>query len=256
MAGQTGGSEWRIYGGHRLWHAPEVPSRTYYPDNGPVEIAEHDGWVRLTQPAEPTTGIQKEIDLRLAPEEAQLTVSHRLRNNGLWEVELGPWALSVMAQEGQAIIPLPPRGDHAENLLPTSSLTLWAYTDLSDPRWSWGREYIMLRQDPKIASPQKIGVRATDGWIACARHDHVFVKTFTVQPGATYPDFGCTVESYTDANMLELETLGPLVRLQPGATVEHLERWFLFRGAPAPRDEVEVDLYILPKIQAALKSAT
>ena len=29
--GKTGGSEWHIYGGHRLWHAPEVMPRTYYP---------------------------------------------------------------------------------------------------------------------------------------------------------------------------------------------------------------------------------
>ena len=34
--GLTGGDEWRIYGGHRLWHAPEVAPRTYSPDNEPV----------------------------------------------------------------------------------------------------------------------------------------------------------------------------------------------------------------------------
>ena len=36
MMGQTGGDEWKIYGGHRLWHAPEIPGRTYFPDNTPV----------------------------------------------------------------------------------------------------------------------------------------------------------------------------------------------------------------------------
>ena len=27
--GQTGGTEWNSYGGHRLWHAPEQMPRTY-----------------------------------------------------------------------------------------------------------------------------------------------------------------------------------------------------------------------------------
>ena len=50
MLGLTGGDEWRIYGGHRLWHAPEGKPRTYCPDNGPVQIEEHPGFVRLIQP--------------------------------------------------------------------------------------------------------------------------------------------------------------------------------------------------------------
>ena len=35
--GKTGGDKWRSYGGHRLWHGPEDPQRTYYPDNSPIE---------------------------------------------------------------------------------------------------------------------------------------------------------------------------------------------------------------------------
>ena len=32
-AGKTGDKAWQNYGGHRLWHAPEVAPRTYWPDN-------------------------------------------------------------------------------------------------------------------------------------------------------------------------------------------------------------------------------
>src|SRR5690606_1115610 len=35
--GLMGGEKWRIYGGHRLWHAPESQPRSYAPDNEPVE---------------------------------------------------------------------------------------------------------------------------------------------------------------------------------------------------------------------------
>ena len=58
-----------------------------------------------------------------------------------------PWALSVMDTGGTAIIPLPPRGSHEDNLLPANSMTFWAYTDMADPRWTWGEKYLLLRQD-------------------------------------------------------------------------------------------------------------
>jgi hypothetical protein len=251
MVGKTGGDEWLLYGGHRLWHAPEAQPRSYFPDNGPVQVQEHTDLVRVVQPTEPTTGIQKEIDLRLSPDEAHVQVTHRLRNANLWAIELAPWALSVMAQGGKAILPLPPRGSHEENLLPANTLTMWAYTDMADPRWTWGTQYVMLRQDPQIARPQKIGLMNPEGWVAYARNGHLFVKTFGYVPGAAYPDWGCSAETFTNDEMLEVETVAPLIRLQPGAAVEHVEGWWLFRDVPVPEGDADVDQHVLPKIQIA-----
>jgi len=250
-AGKQGGDEWRIYGGHRLWHAPEAKPRTYYPDNSPVGLEQHADFVRLVQPTEPTTGIQKEIEIRMAPAAAQVEVTHRLRNTNLWAVELVPWALSVMAPGGTAIIPLPPRRSHEESLLPTSAIALWAYTDMTDPRWHWGRSYDLLRQDPNLDAPQKAGAMVTDGWAAYARAGHLFVKRFSYVEGARYPDLGCSVEAFTNADMLELETLGPLILLQPGDAVEHAEHWRLFRDVPAPNSDSDVDRDVLPLIKTA-----
>jgi hypothetical protein len=251
MLGKTGGDEWRIYGGHRFWHAPEVMPRTYCPDNAPVQVEQHDGFVRVIQPTEPTTGIQKVIDLRLSPGKAHVKLTHRLRNTNLWAVELAPWALSVMAQGGKAIIPLPPRGSHQENLLPANTLTLWAYTDMSDPRWTWGNRYVMLRQDLAVEKPQKAGLMVPDGWAAYARAGHLFVKKYTYISGARYPDWGCSVEVFTGPGFLELETLAPLASLQPGSEVEHVEHWFLFDDVPMPKDDADVEQHVLPKVQAA-----
>jgi len=251
MVGKTGGDEWRLYGGHRLWHAPEEQPRTYYPDNSPVAVEEHSDFVRVIQPTETTTGIQKEMDIRLLPDEAHVEVTHRLRNDNLWTVELAVWALTVMAQGGRAIIPLPPRGSHEGSLLPTNIMTLWAYTDLADPRWTWGTRYVMLRQDPAAEKPQKIGLMVPDGWVAYARDGHLFIKKFSYVPGGHYPDFGCSVETFTNADMLEAETLTPLVHLEPGATVEHVEHWLLFRDVPMPQDDADVDAHVLPRVKAA-----
>ncbi len=252
--GQTGGDAWHIYGGHRLWHAPEVQPRTYVPDNAPIKMEDHKDFVRFIQPVETLTGIQKEIDITLAPDKAQVTLVHRLRNTNVWTVKLAPWALSVMAEGGRAIIPLPPRGSHTENLLPTNILTLWAYTDMQDPRWTWGTKYVMLRQEPGNVKPQKIGFWVSDGWVAYARAGHLFVKTFEPVPGASYVDFGCNVETFTNDVILEIETLGPLDYVAPGAIVEHVEQWHLFKDVPVPKTDADVDAHIGPNVNKALSS--
>ncbi len=246
MLGLTGGEEWRIYGGHRFWHAPEDLKRTYFPDNAPVRCTILQDGVHLFQDVEPTTGMEKEMELHLDADLARVRVIHRLRNHGLWDVELAPWALSVMRQGGTSILPLPPRQRYEDNLLPTNTLTFWAYTDFTDPRWTLGKQYILLHQDPGISSPQKVGLMDTPGWIACANAGHLFVVKFAYQAGASYPDFGCSIESYTNEDMLEVETLGPLVRLQPGQSVEHVETWHLFRDVPVPTNDADVNRSILP----------
>ncbi len=252
--GKTGGDEWRNYGGHRLWHAPEVRPRTYAPDNEPVTLHETPEGVVVTQPVEPLTGIQKEIVISFPALENTVRVTHRLRNLGLWAVELAPWALSVMAPGGTAIIPLPERGPHGVNLLPANVLALWKYTDLSDPRWTLGRRFILLRQDPQATTPQKIGALVVDGWAAYARAGHVFVKRFSYDPQATYPDFGVNAEFFTNARMLEVESLGPLVRLSPGAEVSHVETWLLLQDVPELHSEVEVEQQLLPRLADFLKA--
>jgi hypothetical protein len=203
----------------------------------------------LIQPVETTTGLQKEIDIYLAPAAARLNIVHRLRNTNQQTIELAPWGLTAMAPGGTAIIPLPPRGTHPKDLPPGNSLTLWKYTDMSDSRWTWGRKYILLRQDsaPDVL-PQKLGAAVPDGWAAYAHGGHLFVKRFPFLAGANYTDFGCNFETFTNHQMLELETLGPLTRLAAGTDVEHLESWHLFRDVPAPRNEAEVDAHILPKV--------
>jgi hypothetical protein len=43
--GKLGGDQWLIFGGTRLWHAPEAQPRTYYPDRDPVLVQEIESWV-------------------------------------------------------------------------------------------------------------------------------------------------------------------------------------------------------------------
>jgi hypothetical protein len=234
--GQLGGDQFRFYGGHRLWHAPESHPRTYLPDNQPIAYESLADGMRLIQPVETATGIQKEIEFHLSPNANRVEVHHRLRNAGQWAVQLAPWALSAMAAGGTALIPLSPKGDHASNLQPVNSLALWAYTDLSDPRWTFGGEYIALRQDVTRPAPQKLGLLLSEGWLAYARRGDLFIKRAVSDANATYPDRGSSAEVFTNHEMLELETLGPMKLLEPGSVVEHSEIWELHQGADFSSD--------------------
>ena len=251
--GKAGESSWQIRGGHRLWHAPEDLTRTYALDNSPVKTERLGaGAVRVLQPAEAITGIQKELDVTLDPAGTGVTVVHRLRNTGLWEVELAPWALSVMAPGGAAIIPLPPKTPHPQGLLPNQAFILWPYTDLADARWRWGTKYVVLKQD-NAKGPTKIGMALKTGWVSYLREGLLFVKKIDYQEGQGYPDGGSNFETFTNQEMLEIESLGPLARLAPGRAAEHTERWWLFKDIPGETSDAAIDANIRPRVEAAMK---
>ncbi len=227
--GKTGGDEWRIYGGHRLWHAPEAIPRTYWPDNTPIAHEWEGDTLILRQPVEPTTGIQKEIEISMDAKGSHVTVMHRLINRNLWEIETAAWAMSVVAPGGRAIFPQEEYRPHPEYLLPARPLVLWHYTNMRDARWTWGEKFIQLRQDPAARTKQKVGFYNSQGWAAYELGHELWYKRYDVRPGANCPDHGCNTETFTDGNMLEIETLSPLTRLAPGERLEHTEEWFLYK---------------------------
>src|SRR6266704_3067940 len=78
--GKSGESEWVARGGHRLWVGPEDLTRTYAPDNVPIKYEELPGGaIRLIQNPD-EYGIQKEMDVELAPSGSKVTVTHRIKN--------------------------------------------------------------------------------------------------------------------------------------------------------------------------------
>src|SRR3989304_10240980 len=162
--GKTGGNEWLIYGGHRLWHAPEAMTRTYFPDNNPVNYQWNGTTLKLIQDIEDTTGIQKEIEVIPDSVNNNIRVLHRLVNRNIWEIEIAPWAITVMAKNGRAIIPQEPYRTGEGSLLPVRPLVLWPYTEMKDPRFIWGNRFIQVKQDPRAKNYQKIGVLNTLGW--------------------------------------------------------------------------------------------
>jgi hypothetical protein len=251
--GKTGSGDFLLYGGHRLWAAPEAMPLTYYPDNGRVKAGMKDGILTLTAPVETTTGIGKEISIFLDPFSDRVSVRHRLKNFGSSTVRLAPWALTVMKSGGVAVFPQEEYAAHSSadgySLLPNRSLALWPYTDLSDSRLRFTGRLILLRQDPSAESPLKLGFSNRRGWAAYIRGSSMFVKRSSYVEGAEYPDLGSSFESFTNSEMLELETLGPLASLEPGQSATLDEEWFLFGGIRIPETGDALEALLIDKMK-------
>ncbi|MEI8107179.1 MAG: hypothetical protein WCI46_05120 [Verrucomicrobiota bacterium] len=247
--GSSGEDHFVARGGHRFWVAPEN-QLTYLPDNLPVSSQILPDGVALTVQSGP---IRKELTITLHPDSSAVTITHRATNLGDVPLEIATWGLTVMEPGGLEIIPRPPLGEHPRDLLPDQVLVLWPYTDSSDDRWRWGREFITLRQTPH-SSPAKIGLRHRQGWVGYLLGSSFFLKTVAFEENATYPDFGCNYETFTNAQMLELETLSPLRTLQTGESLAHTESWHLFGSLPEPESLKETALAIwLAPILASLQ---
>ena len=237
IAIETSLGTWRPRGGHRLWAAPEDMPRSYSPDNDPVEVRVGDRTVALTQQAEPVTGVQKVMVVTLPEGDARVIVEHRLVNAGPRVLEVAPWALTIMRAGGTALLPQEPYAPHPRALLPVRVMAMWAFTDLSDPRWTIGPRFIRLRNDVSLSSPQKVGIENRQGWAAYQRQGLLFVKRFDWRESARYPDRGVNTETFTAGALIELESLGALVELAPGDMAHHEERWALFGEVELPPDD-------------------
>lgn len=231
--GKQGEGEFKPRGGHRIWVAPEE-ERTYFPDNSPVTHELLPNGVRLENAAVAPWHIRKILTITLAEDSSAVTVEHRVINEGSASTTLATWGVTVMEAGGLEIIPRPPFGEHPRDLLPNRLQVLWPYTDTSDDRWRWGRTFITLRQTPH-SSPAKLGLMHRMKWIGYYTRNALFIKTIEFEPGATYPDFGCNFETFTNAHMLEIESLSPLRPLAPGESVGHTETWRLFGSIPEPQ---------------------
>jgi hypothetical protein len=170
----------------------------------------------------------------------RVTVEHRITLQNGEALELSPWALSVMAPGGYAVIPQPASGTHPQDYIPNRVFIAWPFTDLTDERLGLGRRLIWLRQANR--PPIKFGLRHTVGWAAYVLGDHLFIKSVPFVGNGIYPDLGSNFEAFTNADFLELETLGPLKRISTGETIVHRESWVVFSKVLLPDRQEEEGL--------------
>ena len=219
---QTPYGRYELFGGHRLWVAPEDPEGGAIPDAVGLVLDPVADGVRLTGPAELPTGLVRSMVVRIVSGGAQLEICHALRNVSDAPIELAPWAITQLPLGGIVLLPEPPaaRGHHVR---PNRTLVLWPYSSWEDPRFRPLDGLLTLDAQP--GPSLKLGYRNDAGWVAYLHDGMLLVRHFSPASGLLHPDLGCNVEVYIGNHYLELELLGPLTVLEPEATVSLVEHW-------------------------------
>jgi hypothetical protein len=229
LSWETPFGTYHLYGGHRLWYAPEKAGLTSQPDDGGLKLEQRQQGVRLLGALEGAAGLSKTLDVSLQTGRPGVRILHSLTNHGDEPVELAPWAITQLPLGGQAILPQPTQPVDPDGVQPNRSLVLWPYTQWHDPRLRLGDKVIIVK-GISLKQKFKVGYFNRHGWAGYLRQSVFFGKRFEIHQQGTYADLGCNLEIYCDHRFLELETLGPSCVLAPGETVSHKEEWIILPG--------------------------
>jgi hypothetical protein len=213
--------EYYLYGGHRVWKAPEDSFYNCPEDNVTVMAEENRVTLRNAVDA---SGLQKEISFCV--DENCVLLTHQIVWHGQEPIELAPWTITQLQLGGVAILP---QSDLTVGSMPTRSFVLWPYATLTDPRLELHEDVILVHgsADQKYF---KAGSYNPFGWAAYMLGKVLFIKRFPISDFRALPDMGSNVETFVWDAYLELETLGRLTSLNPGESVTFEETWEVIPG--------------------------
>lgn len=201
---------YRPRGGHRLWAAPEVPQVTAAGDE-----------LQITAPVD-GAGLVKR--LQVSPGGETLVVNHDLTNAGAETISIAPWGITQFRLGGVALVPTGPLSDDFQA---DRSLVLWPYTNLADPRLSILEGAALI--DAVAGRRLKLGSGPSPGRLGYLIESYLFTKQVPSVGTGEYPDRGALGQVYVDNVFCELESIGPMSTLPPGASVSHREVWEVTR---------------------------
>jgi len=222
------------FGGAKLWVAPQAKWKNlwsvwppYYGlDSGPCQaLIRKDGSVALQGMASPTAGVRfdRQVDLR----GNCVSFVYTMSNISDKPVEWGIWMVANVLSAGQTFIPFVEGSD------------LWSNEkDKKVPdRFGWVKQGDLLCLDFKDGTNgSKIFSLSKKGWIAHVVAGQVFIITYTPDLSVPQPEGEAPTEIFRGEQFVELEHVGPLVKLAPRQTTKLTERWYVFQ-APNLKDQ-------------------
>lgn len=225
-----GDAAWHIYGGHRVWVAPETAD-TYAPDNVRCAVETSDDGLTVIAPVTPQTKLQKR--LTVTAQEGCFVVEQGVRNKGDVLCTGAVWALTCVAPRGAIAFPWGRGGTW--DLKKAVYWNRWMdhRSDVTSQQWQPGPD--LFRIVP-TGEEGKVGTNSPEGWVALCREDATFVKSHCWAPGARYPDEDCSIQVYTCGQFIEMETLSPLTVFYPGVETVHREIWAVTAEVADPAD--------------------
>ena len=212
---------WKLYGGHRLWFAPEG-DWSYYPDNDPVTYRVDGDSVFIEQKTDPWTD-QKKL-LQLTFRENSVDVENIFINDSDKEITGASWGVNTLAGGGTAKINF--AGTKPGDYTPRRVVSLWADTNVHDQRVKFDRDCLTATHLP-MADYFKMGLYCPEGKAVYENKGQRFILTFGAFGIENHPDNGCNFELYLGKYFMELETMGVKRVLQPGEAASHTETWVL-----------------------------
>lgn len=218
--------KWHIYGGHRLWKAPE-DNLTYYPDNNTIKYEIEGNKVIIKAPIETSTLLEKHIIIE-SLDNGDFSVTNRVINRGEEAVKIAAWGLSVCKPSGQVVV------DYTNiegEYLPNRSISLWPYSNILDKRIVINNDSVIInieKEEEASKEPFKIGFYIKNGIVSYKMDNgKVFSKSIKANKNFDYPDYGSNLEIYTINWMVEIETLSNFKNLKKDEYVEINEIWSL-----------------------------
>ena len=219
--------KWELLGGHRIWCSPESYPQSYYPDLDSVKYEITETGAVFTPNPETENGVQKQLEIKMDPDDANMQVVMRVTNISSAPQEFSIWGLTVSATGGMLVVPM---NDNDTGLLHNRNISVWPYTNLADSRLHFGERYVTLKQDKSVNHALKLGFDLNQAEAYYCLGDDIFRKSYeTYHPHEKYPDNNCSFETYTCATFLENESLSPLKKVQPNETVSLTEHWSLHK---------------------------
>jgi hypothetical protein len=203
---------------------------------------------RLTSAEDPATGVQLVRDFKLDATGSRLICTQTIRNVSQKQVAWCHWSRTLAVGGGICVIPVTPHGRFPNQYVMYEDRSLINPRPV-DPNIRMRDGFLEIIGPPKF---RKLGMDSQAGWFAYAMpNDVLFVKRYRVYPEKLYGEVaGLTISIWYDGNIrCELEPIGPLEHLKPGATASFTEEWEL-KAFPFPAKGESIDLQ---RVAAAAK---
>lgn len=221
--------DWVNYGGDKTWPAPQgwdhdgqwagPPDPVL--DSGPYTVCFTEGGLSMTSGAEPRTGLRFTRTLTLGAG-ASYTLGLTAENVSTRPVRWALWNVTQLPGGGTVTAGLAGRREPAVVALVAGTGT---------PEYTVDGDRLVVPPQDVVG---KLGVPGSAGWVRCEVDGASLTLSFDVDPEAEYPDEDSPLEVWLEhplpsplaslgdldppARIVELEVLGPLTTLAPGAS--------------------------------------
>ena len=159
-------------------------------------------------------------------------ITHLLTNVSGGTLNISPWVLSVMAPGGVALIPQPPLDLHPTEFpegreikaedLPNRDLVLWPFTDLTDGRYAFSKNFLRVTYLPERPAT-KLGMKLRRAGSRTTTAG-TFLRSISRMTRRSHIRIaGATLRFSPMWRSSRLESLAPSAPLAPGAVATHLE---------------------------------